>query len=139
MNKHIYQSRIYAIMKVCVELNPEENTRLEALALKLFGRVHGGKSKLIHEALIAYLDREEKPTPTATSQKEIIKNDKPPVSREGEIKRPRIADDPQLVAKIAAMIAEGKNIADIANATGYAWSTVKSYLRRGGQKSRGGG
>jgi DNA invertase Pin-like site-specific DNA recombinase len=52
-----------------------------------------------------------------------------PVSREGETKRPRIRDDPMLVKKIGAMIADGKTIAEIAREIGYSWSTVKSYLQ----------
>ena len=113
-------------MKLCIEITDSENERLSEYIHARYGaRVHGRKTAILREALIEYLDR--KSMPPAMPEKKPEKK-KAPVSREGESKRPRIRDDPMLVKKIDAMIADGKTIAEIAREIGYSWSTVKSYI-----------
>lgn len=116
-------------MKICFELTDRENERLSEYIHERWGaRSHGKKSEVVRTALIEYLSAHEKPTATPTREKKSEKR-KPPVSREGEKKRPRIADSPELIATIDQMLQEGKTIQEIADSTGYAWSTVKNYLK----------
>jgi len=118
-------------MKLCIEITDSENERLSEYIHARYGaRVHGRKTAILRDALIEYLDRKSMPPATCEKKSEKRGIGAPiPVSREGETKRPRIRDDPMLVKKIDAMIAEGKTIAEIAREIGYSWSTVKSYLQ----------
>jgi len=87
-------------MKVCVELSPDENKQLETLALKLFGRVHGGKNAIIHAALIEYLDRNSMAPPM--HEKKSEKRKIPPNRQPLEVR------DPDLAQKIVAYYGAGK-------------------------------
>lgn len=118
-------------MKLCIEITDSENERLSEYIHTRYGaRVHGRKTAILREALIEYLDRKSMPPAMPEKKSEKRRVGAPtPVSREGESKRPRIRDDPMLVKKIDAMIADGKTIAEIAREIGYSWSTVKSYLQ----------
>jgi DNA-binding NarL/FixJ family response regulator len=115
--------------RISLDLDETLNKALKQYCLNHFREPYGKQQEVLREALVEFLDRRKKteasPIHEKKPEKKII-----PVSREGEKRRPRIADDPALVAKIDAMIRDGKNIADIANEIGYAWSTVKSYLTK---------
>ena len=115
--------------RISLDLDETLNKALKQYCLNHFPDPYGKQQEVLREALVEFLERREIATARPTHEKESQKK-KPPASREGEVKRPKIADDQQLVAKIDAMLRDGKNIADIADEIGYAWSTVKSYLRR---------
>jgi hypothetical protein len=116
-------------MRLCVDLPPELSLRWKYHLLKQYGTAYGVQQQEVIDILSMYLDTREITTAQPMQEKETRKKIAP-VSREGERKRPRIKDDPALVKKIDAMLADGKTIQEIASEIGYAWSTVKSYLSR---------
>jgi hypothetical protein len=115
-------------MRLCVDLPPDLSLRWKYHLLKRYGTAYGVQQQEVIDILSMYLEDQEIATALPIQKKKSEKK-KAPVSREGERKRPRIKDDPVLVAKIAEMQKEGKTIQEIANATGYAWSTIKSYRK----------
>jgi DNA-binding NarL/FixJ family response regulator len=110
-------------MRLCVDLPDDLSLRWKYHLLKRYGTAYGVQQKEVIDILSAFLDK-------STAPPVLGKITRKKISREGEKRRPRIAKDPALVAKIAAMQKKGKNIADIAKEIGYPWSTVKSYLTR---------
>jgi DNA-binding NarL/FixJ family response regulator len=113
-------------MRLCVDLPDDLSLRWKYHLLKQYGTAYGVQQQEVIDILSKYLD--ESMAPPMHEKKSEKK--KAPVSRQGETKRPRIKDDPALVKKIDAMLADGKTIQEIASEIGYAWSTVKSYLSR---------
>jgi DNA-binding NarL/FixJ family response regulator len=117
-------------MRLCVDVPEDTAVRIKRYLLDTFHTTYKVQQPMLLEAVLEYLDRKSMPPAMPEKKSEKRRVGAPtPVSREGEARRPRIRDDPELVRKIDAMIADGKTIAEIAREIGYSWSTVKSYLQ----------
>lgn len=119
-------------MKINIDLSEEESTRLSNYLHARWGpKSHGKKTKLLHDALIEYLDAREIATPPATIEKKPEKRKVPPdVGNRRPDPRRLEATNPDLAAKILEMAARDVPIRTIAKELHLGRKQIASVIAR---------
>ncbi len=123
-------------MKINIDLSEEESTRLSNYLHARWGaKSHGKKTKLLHDALIEYLDAREKSTAPPACEKKPEKRKVPqealaPVGNRRPDPRRLEVTNPDLAAKILEMAGRDVPIRTIAKELHLGRKQIASVIAR---------